>query len=41
MQELSPWLKWVVLDALLTLLVRAAANKSFRLRAAFELIGLL
>ena len=40
-QELSPWLKWLLFDAILTLLVRAVSEKSSRLRSLFEALGWL
>ena len=38
-QEIQPWLKWLLYDALFTLVVRSVANKSVRLQSLFELVG--
>jgi hypothetical protein len=38
-QEFQPWLKWLLYDALFTLVLRAVAGKSDRLRTWFELVG--
>ena len=40
-QELQPWFKWMVLDAVLCLLVSIVAKRATRLRPAFEAIGWL
>lgn len=41
MQEFSPWLKWLILDAILALIVRALAANCEWLVPYFEAIGWL
>jgi hypothetical protein len=40
-QEFTPWLKWLVFDSLLLLIVRFLSRRSTRLEALFEALGWL
>ena len=40
-QELEPWVKWVILDALLALVIGSISTKMPRLQSAFRAIGWL
>jgi len=40
-EEFSPWLKWLVFDSILFLIVRFLSNRSARLEALFEALGWL
>ena len=40
-QELEPWVKWVILDALLALVIGSISTKVPRLQSAFRAIGWL
>ena len=40
-QELEPWVKWVILDALLALVIGLISTKVPRLQSAFRAIGWL
>ena len=40
-QELEPWVKWVILDALLALVIGSISTKIPRLQSAFRAIGWL
>lgn len=40
-EELSPWLRWVIWDALLTILIRFIVTRSPSSKAFFKFLGLL
>ena len=40
-QELEPWVKWVILDALLALVIGSISTKVPRLQSTFRAIGWL
>lgn len=40
-QEFSPWLKWLVFDSLLFLIVRFLSRRSLRMEALFDALGWL
>lgn len=40
LEEFSPWLKWLVFDAVLRLAVQYLVKRSERLRNLFERVGL-
>ena len=41
LEELSPWLRWIVWDALLTILLRFVSRRSPYSKAIFKFIGLI
>ncbi len=40
-QEFGPWLKWLIFDALLTIIVGFLATRFKQLRPVMELVGWL
>jgi len=41
LDEFEPWLKWLVFDAVLRIVLTFVANRSARLRVFFETLGLV
>jgi hypothetical protein len=39
LQEFSPWLQWLMFDAILTLVVSYASRRFWRLKPVFRAIG--
>jgi hypothetical protein len=41
LQEFEPWLKWLIFEAVLALIIRALVSRIAALEPFFEAIGLL